>query len=203
MLTLAAENPNATTADDVMAGLADIEVDLVGRRERTWLEIPPYAVHRLVYEPAGVRFARPFEEIELAFWRAAMRVAPVEGAVAAVRDVAGRGIPLAVVSNSTFTSATLAWQLGELGLRGSFEFVMSSGDYVVRKPHPLIFQTAARKLGVDADALWHVGDSLAFDVAGASSAGIRTIWFNPDGATADITPDHEISAWPEFAALIA
>ena len=202
VLALASENPNGTTADEVLARLEAIEGDLVERRERTWLEIPPYAVHRLVYEPAGVRFAQPFEAIELVFWRAAMRVAPIEGAVQAVTDVAGRGIRLAVVSNSTFTSRTLEWQLGEIGLGGLFEFVISSGDYVVRKPHPLIFQTASRKLGLEPRDTWHVGDSLVFDVGGAASAGLQAVWFDTAGENA--LDDHPtVRSWAAFTDLLA
>ncbi len=202
VLALASENPNGTTADEVLARLEEFERDLFERRESAWLEISPYAVHRLVYEPAGVRFARPFEAIELAFWRAAMRVVPIHGAVQAVRNAAGCGIPLAVVSNSTFTSRTLEWQLGEIGLGELFEFVISSGDYVVRKPHPLIFQTAARKLGFEPRDIWHVGDSLVFYVAGAASAGMQAIWFDAVGEKAP--GDHiVVRSWAAFTDVLA
>ena len=60
------------------------------------------------------------------------RISVVKGAIEAVARLAERGIRRAVISNSTFTSATLEWQLDALGFAELFEFVMSSGDFVVQ-----------------------------------------------------------------------
>jgi len=43
------------------------------------------------------------------------------------------------------------------------------------KPHPTIFQSALRQLGVDAPAAVMVGDSLEEDIAGARALGMRAI----------------------------
>ena len=49
-----------------------------------------------------------------------------------------------------------------------------------------------------------VGDSLTSDVRGGRNAGLRTIWFNPQGkpARADIPADYEIRALGELPALL-
>ncbi len=64
------------------------------------------------------------------------------------------------------------------------------------KPDPGIFEIAARAAGVPLAAAWHVGDSLAADVAGAANAHLGAgVWLNRPGAPlADgARPDHEIA----------
>jgi FMN phosphatase YigB (HAD superfamily) len=101
-----AHNPRGLSVGDVCELVAELDVDLQGRREESWLEISPFTIHRLVYEPHSVTFDLSFPEVELEFWRAATKFSPTEG----VRDllVALRSLtlPLGVVSNSTFSSRT-------------------------------------------------------------------------------------------------
>lgn len=48
-----------------------------------------------------------------------------------------------------------------------------------------------------------IGDSLTSDIQGGINAGIRTIWFNPDGQqAADIHPDYEVKTLMEIPALL-
>jgi FMN phosphatase YigB (HAD superfamily) len=55
------------------------------------------------------------------------------------------------------------------------------------------------------DSVWHVGDSLESDVAGAKGAGLRSVWLNrrglvlPEGAP---RPDHEIGSLQELVELL-
>ena len=108
-----------------------------------------------------------------------------------------------MISNAAITGATLLGQLEELGFKNRFEFVMSSGDYGVRKPHPLIFQTAARRLQLETEAVWYVGDSYKHDVEGALAAGMTPVWYNADSSTARRSDVRTFHRWEEFSALIA
>jgi YjjG family noncanonical pyrimidine nucleotidase len=49
------------------------------------------------------------------------------------------------------------------------------------KPDPAIFHVALERLGATASEAVMVGDSWSADVVGARRAGIRAIWFNPEG----------------------
>jgi HAD superfamily hydrolase (TIGR01549 family) len=197
-----ADNPHRVSAKTVCEQLEELEVDLRARRDASWLEMSPFTVHRLIYEPLGVSFVRPFEEIELEFWQAATRFTPTEGIEDLLTELEARALPLGVVSNSTFTSRPLAWQLEQAGLLGFFRFVMSSGDYVVRKPHPTIFLTAARKLGTEPADTWYVGDHVEFDVAGAASAGMVPILYAPQAALVAHVADLEVARWSELSARL-
>lgn len=57
------------------------------------------------------------------------------------------------------------------------ELVVTSADYGIQKPHHAIFAAALGRLGIPADQAWFAGDSLRADIGGASSAGLRAIWY--------------------------
>ena len=203
VLELATENPNRLTTESVLAIRDTFETDFVDRRERSWMEMSPHMVLRHVYEPAGLRFDLPFEEIEREFWATATSTIPIEGALQAVADICDQGIVVGVISNAAITGETLLWQLEGLGFKNRFEFVMYSGDYGVRKPHPLIFQTAARRLQLDPAAVWYVGDSYKHDVEGALTAGMTPVWFKADGSAPQQSDVRVFHCWEDFGALIA
>lgn len=68
-------------------------------------------------------------------------------------------------------------KLRSLGLEDMFDVVVFSDELGRdrRKPHPAPFRTAVRQLGLDVDAIVHVGDHPWKDVAGAIGAGIRAV----------------------------
>ena len=59
-----------------------------------------------------------------------------------------------------------------------FSAVVISMEIGIGKPDPRIFQRALELIDVDARDTVMVGDSLARDVAGAHSAGVRAVWID-------------------------
>ena len=97
----------------------------------------------------------------------------------ALDGLRARGIRLAVVSN---WDSRLPRLLAALGLADRFEFVLTSAEAGVSKPHPGIFREAAGRLALPLEAIVHIGDSEEEDVQGARDAGIRGILLNRTGA---------------------
>ncbi len=195
-----AHNPRGLSVRDVCDLVAELDSDLRDRREASWMEQSPFTVHRLVYEPHGVSFDRPFHEVEQEFWRAATRFSPTPGIQELLASLSTQQLRLGVVSNAAFTSQILAWQLNEFGLGRFFEFLMSSADYGVRKPHPALLCAAARKLGTHPETTWFVGDSPKYDVAGAANAGMVSVLYRPSpGPPVHPAPDMEVESWGEFS----
>lgn len=107
---------------------------------------------------------------------------PVAGMIELVRALGSAGVPVGVVSNSEGRLAELA---DELGWGPLFLCIADSGRLGIEKPERAIFDWAAVRLGVETDAIAHIGDSWAADVLGALGAGARAIWFAQASATAD------------------
>jgi putative hydrolase of the HAD superfamily len=101
------------------------------------------------------------------------------GVAAALARLRGRGLRLAVVSNSNGMVAEI---LGSVGLAEAVDTIIDSGLVGVEKPNPKIFQKAAAAVGVEPAEAVHVGDLYSVDVLGARAAGCRAILLDPAGA---------------------
>jgi putative hydrolase of the HAD superfamily len=200
LLSRAAHRPPNVTLDGVIARAARIARDVSGRREVIHVETPWPAVTRLIHDPLGVRFDEPMADLEIGFWKAAIRNRPMPGAVEALARFASAGMPMAVVSNISFGAPVLRDELDRHGLAHHLEFVIASSEYSVRKPNPLLFEIAAARLGVEAKEIWFVGDRVDTDVRGAKAAGMTAVWFRRDGTHVAEAgePDLIVSSWEEL-----
>lgn len=108
-------------------------------------------------------------------------------------------IPIALVTNGA--SDTQRNKIEAMGIAKSFNAFSVSGETGVAKPDRRAFAIALKELGVTGNHVWHVGDSLATDVAGANAAGLTSVWLNRDGSVRskdDAQPDLEISSLSEL-----
>lgn len=93
-----------------------------------------------------------------------------------------------------------------LGLSDYFQFALCAEELGIGKPDPKPFREAlSRAGGVAAERAVHIGDHPSDDVAGAQAAGMRAIWFNPQGRAweGETTPDAQISSLAELPALLS
>ena len=54
------------------------------------------------------------------------------------------------------------------------DFIVSNDEVGVDKPHPLMFKTALKKMGIHAKDAIMIGDSTHKDIAGATAVKIKT-----------------------------
>ncbi|KJK15167.1 HAD family hydrolase [Pseudomonas sp. NPDC087612] len=91
-----------------------------------------------------------------------------------------------------------------LGLADYFKFALCAEDLGIGKPDPQPFLEALRQGEVEATAAVHIGDHPGDDIAGAQRAGLRAIWFNPQGKAweAENRPDAEIQRLSQLPELL-
>ncbi len=91
------------------------------------------------------------------------------------------------------------------GLGGFFDAIAISGEHNVGKPEPEIFHRLLAELDVPPAEAVMVGNSLERDIAGATNAGLRSIWIKVPGSeeTADVTPTAQILTLAELPGLVA
>jgi putative hydrolase of the HAD superfamily len=104
---------------------------------------------------------------------------------------------LAVVSNWDDRLRPL---LGRLGLSGFFDVIVVSGELGVHKPAPIIFEHAARQLGVLSEAILHVGDSETEDAQGARAAGMKAVQLRRHAPS---QPPDQIASLKELTSLLS
>ena len=119
----------------------------------------------------------------------------------------GRGLRTALASSSRYV--LIGAVLKALGLRDAFEVVHSAEEEEFGKPHPAVYLTAARKLGVPTEACMAVEDSIN-GILSAKAAGMRCIAVpepelrgDPRLAQADLVLDSlerlDAAAWAKLA----
>lgn len=91
-----------------------------------------------------------------------------------------------------------------LGLADYFRFALCAEELGVGKPDPHPFHTALQRAGLEATQAVHIGDHPGDDIAGAKAAGLRAIWFNPQGKAwqGDTEPDAQIRNLAELPRLL-
>jgi putative hydrolase of the HAD superfamily len=123
-------------------------------------------------------------------WRVCDDVLP------ALDALASQEVRLALISN---WDERLRPLLKELRLDRYFETVVISCEVAFTKPSPVIFEEAARKLGMAPENILHVGDSLEEDVEGARSAGFQALLIDRREVT---QPPDRISSLKELELLV-
>lgn len=105
-------------------------------------------------------------------------------------------IPTALITNGG--SDTQREKLTVLNLEPWFDVVIVSGEFRLAKPDAAVFALALDRLGIGPEGVWHVGDSLRTDVAGAKAANLTAVWLNrralPPGPN-DPFPTQRFARW--------
>jgi HAD superfamily hydrolase (TIGR01509 family) len=127
----------------------------------------------------------------------ASSLAPIPGAVDAVRALAARGITQACVSNSG--RIIVDANLDALGIRRMMAFSISLEDVSRGKPDPAPYREAARRFALQPAAIVAVEDSGA-GARSARAAGLYVIGYAPD-KNAFVGSDRSIAKLMEVVSL--
>lgn len=119
---------------------------------------------------------------------------PVPGARDGLHALRAAGMRLAVTSNSDGTIADHLrrheWvQIGD-GPGAPVEVITDSGVIGVGKPHPSVYAATVDGLGLAAERILHIGDSVVYDVDGAAACGLRSVHMDPHDLCRSIDHPH-------------
>ena len=141
------------------------------------IEIPNTMFTPYLYESQGIEIALSNSEIDTVFWNAAAPGMPTAGIKDFLGYLKNKGIRTGVISNISYASSVVAERINRLLPENSFEFIITSSNYIFRKPNKRIFDLALEKAGLEPDEVWYIGDQYECDVKGALNAGLLPIWY--------------------------
>lgn len=72
-------------------------------------------------------------------------------------------------------------KLRALGMIDDVDCLVTSEEAGAEKPSPIVYDLCLKKLRLSPEEVCFVGDNLERDIAGAEAAGMKAVWFNPDG----------------------
>jgi FMN hydrolase / 5-amino-6-(5-phospho-D-ribitylamino)uracil phosphatase len=122
----------------------------------------------------GAQYASPVEQVVQRYAEGGLTEHPPvfdPEAQALVRHLNDVGLPVVMITDTSRSgSAWKSFLEGAGGMR--LAHVIASTDVGACKPDPRIFAEAARRAGVPASEVLHVGDSWMWDVEGARGSGM-------------------------------
>ena len=141
------------------------------------IEIPNIMFSPYLYESQGIEIALSSSEIDTVFWNAAAPGTPTEGIKDFLAYLKSKGIRTGVISNISFAPSVVAERINRLLPENTFEFIITSSNYIFRKPNKRIFDLALEKAQLQPDEVWYIGDQYECDVKGSLKAGLLPIWY--------------------------
>jgi putative hydrolase of the HAD superfamily len=130
---------------------------------------------------------------------------PNEGSAAVLHTLVERRVPIGVVSNASgqiegVLARAGVCQVGE-GTGAGVLCVVDSHVVGVAKPDPGIFVSAVEAIGIHPERIAYVGDSIRYDVGGATAAGLTPLLLDPYG-DAGADPHERIESLTELLDLV-
>ena len=180
LLQYSVKNPKNCGTEEIRREVAEVFGEIERVRDVMGYDISCVVGDRLVYERLGLEFSLTPHEQEDVFWTAACPGAVMPGADKLLDFLNEQGIRTAVLSNNGWSGEAIRHRFDRLLPQNRFAFVMSSADYMIRKPDPRLFEIALLKAGLPSSEVWYVGDSLRADVYGAHAAGLFPVWYEEE-----------------------
>ncbi|MGM9662230.1 MAG: HAD family hydrolase [Oscillospiraceae bacterium] len=171
------KNPNGCTLQDVRREMEAVFRELDEVTKVLHYDIPCATGCRLALEHLGIELSLTPLEREIVFHNAASPGAVVPWAGEMLDYLNEAGVRTGVVSNNGWSGEALRERVDRLLPQNRFEFILSSCDYLLRKPDKRLFEIALQKARLPAAAVWYCGDSVPADVCGAHNAGLFPVLF--------------------------
>lgn len=176
-LKFAVKNDRNIDAKEIQKFAQTIATD-VERIRALDFDVSGQTFDRILYDYLGVEFSLSPREMETVFWNGASMGAVMPDADKLLDYINENSIRSGVISNLMWSSEALAERLNRLLPNNRFEFIMTSSDYLYRKPNRILFEIALRKAGLGAGDVWFCGDNPRADVEGAAGVGIFPVWYD-------------------------
>ncbi|MDE6016854.1 MAG: HAD family hydrolase [Acetatifactor sp.] len=176
VLQYATKNKYNLSAEQVQEKASAINKEL-GRfdpqkRHLVQIEVPNTMFTPYLYESQGIEVPLSNEEIDTIFWDAAAPGKPTEGMKEFLEYLKNNGIRTGVISNIAYAAAVVTARIKRLLPENAFQFIITSSNYMFRKPNKRIFDLALEKAELAPEDVWYIG---AIDVPYTEDNSILTV----------------------------
>lgn len=173
-------NPNNCTLEGFRRESDAVFSELDRITKELHYDVPCAVGTRLILEHLGITLSLTPLERETVFWTAASPGAVVPDADVMLDYLNAAGIRTGVISNNGWSGEALKERIDRLLPNNRFEYILSSCDYLVRKPDRRLFEIGLQKARLPGEMVWYCGDSIRADVYGAKNAGMYPVFFDGD-----------------------
>ncbi len=205
------DNPRNITLDEFTEFLTSLFAEIRALRGEL-IETHEYQFLRYVLDYFNMTLSVPVETAELEIFDAIMETRKADGVDEMLALLREKGIRTGVVSNLCWSGNALTRRMFKSFPGHRFEFIMTSSEYVFRKPDRHIFDLAARKAGLPPESIWYCGNNVKADIIGAHNAGMFPVFYDDrsiehcerlDNDVSEIDfPYLRITSWGDLAKAI-
>ncbi|MCC6797074.1 MAG: HAD family hydrolase [Candidatus Hydrogenedentes bacterium] len=193
--------------NEVHRALLTSETEFLQHHIREQCTLGPIHAVAIVSRELGVPIAdNAAQDLAEIFGAAILHYPPVAIAdgLEAVR-AASKRFPIGIISDAGISPGkSLRVILERNGYAPHFKHMAFSDEVGVAKPQALMFDTAARALGVERNELLHIGDLEGTDIRGAKAVGASAALFvgDHDRYRSNNSADYIIENWNHFLELL-
>lgn len=205
------ENPHNVTREQFSDFVKQL-FDEIRQLRGELIEIHEHHFLRYVLEYFGIKLSISIEEAEWIISTTLGDNIMTPDADKMLKSLTEKGIKTGIISNLCWSGTALERVMAELFPEHKFEFIMTSSEYIFRKPDRHLFDLAVRKSGFKAEEIWYCGNFIDVDVIGANNAGLFPVLYDNSDIydrfhnLNDISkidfPFHHIGGWGELIKLL-
>lgn len=171
------KNPYNVTSDELDAFIQGLFSDIRKLRGEK-IEIHEHIFLRYVLEYLGLELSVSIEEAESIMFNSMANAQPTPGSTEMLLSLQNMGIRTGVISNFCWSGNALSERLRKAFPEHNFEFIITTSEYIFRKPDRHIFELALRKAGLNANEVWYCGNDIEIDIFGAYEAGLFPVLYD-------------------------
>lgn len=171
------ENPYHVTPEDLdnyiqlmFSKIRDLRSEL--------LEIHEHIFLRYVLEYWNIKLSISIAEAEEIMFNNMVTVQKTLSSAELLEFLQCERIQTGVISNLCWSGKVLEDRLHKHFSSHHFKFIITTSEYIFRKPDKHIFDIAVRKSGLSPKEIWYCGNDIAVDVYGAHHAGLFPVFYN-------------------------
>ena len=124
----------------------------------------------------------------------------VEGTKEVLEELKSRGHKMALLTNGFEEIQHI--KVDRSGISDYFEALLTSDSLGYKKPNPLIFNLAMKRMGVEPSSSVMLGDNLEADIIGAKEVGMGQVFYNPEGVDHKENIQHEVKSLVEILDIV-
>lgn len=171
------ENPHNISLDEFSNYLLSLFDDIRKLRGEL-IEIHEHIFLRYVLEHFDMKLSVPIEEAEWIICEGISNAQKTPGVSEMLGFLQHNGIRSGIISNLCWSGHALTKRIQENFPEHHFDFIMTSSEYIFRKPDPHIFNLAIRKSGLKLEEIWYCGNDVEVDVFGAYHSGLFPVFYD-------------------------
>lgn len=199
------KNPRGIMPEEFNTFGRDLYAEVFDRMRSQNVEMHECQILRFELEYHGIELSIPVEEAEEILWdniSSGGRMPHIEEVLERLRQ---RNIRSGVISNLCWSGRALSHRIQRLLPDNQFEFILTSSEYMFRKPSRYIFELALQKAELLPEEVWFCGDNQEADILGAKGVGMFPVWYNLEQKKPEVKldfPHLEIRDWRELLDIL-